>query len=120
MSTVEAYLPWLLQTFRPDLVLYDAGVDPHWEDELGRLRLTDQGHLLAFSLGISLPTCDLKSLNISLGLYRRDLFVMKTTVNQGVPIATVIGGGYSRDMDRLALRHSIVHRAATQVTGALQ
>ncbi|XP_011480650.2 uncharacterized protein SYNPCC7002_A1628 isoform X1 [Oryzias latipes] len=91
LSTVEAYLPWLLQTFRPDLVLYDAGVDPHWEDELGRLHLTDQG------------------------LYRRDLFVMKTTVNQGVPIATVIGGGYSRDMDRLALRHSIVHRAATQV-----
>uniref|UniRef100_A0A3B3B8N4 Histone deacetylase 12 n=1 Tax=Oryzias melastigma TaxID=30732 RepID=A0A3B3B8N4_ORYME len=87
--STEAHLPWLLQTFRPDLVLYDAGVDPHWEDELGRLRLTDQ-------------------------LYRRDLYVMKTTVNQGVPIATVIGGGYSRDLDKLALRHSIVHRAATQ------
>ncbi|XP_042075582.1 uncharacterized protein SYNPCC7002_A1628 isoform X4 [Haplochromis burtoni] len=42
LSTVEAHLPWLLETFRPDLVLYDAGVDPHWEDELGRLRLTDQ------------------------------------------------------------------------------
>ncbi len=42
-STVEAHLPWLLETFRPDLVLYDAGVDPHWEDELGRLRLTDRG-----------------------------------------------------------------------------
>lgn len=41
--TVEAYLPGLLDTFRPDLVLYDAGVDPHWEDELGRLRLTDRG-----------------------------------------------------------------------------
>uniref|UniRef100_A0A3B4WUW2 Histone deacetylase 12 n=1 Tax=Seriola lalandi dorsalis TaxID=1841481 RepID=A0A3B4WUW2_SERLL len=41
--STEAHLPWLLETFRPDLVLYDAGVDPHWEDELGRLRLTDQG-----------------------------------------------------------------------------
>lgn len=40
---VESYLPGLLDAFRPDLVLYDAGVDPHWEDELGRLRLTDQG-----------------------------------------------------------------------------
>lgn len=41
--TVETHLPGLLDAFRPDLVLYDAGVDPHWEDELGRLRLTDQG-----------------------------------------------------------------------------
>lgn len=49
------------------------------------------------------------------GLYRRDLYVMKTVVSRGVPVATVIGGGYSRDIDKLALRHSIVHRAATQV-----
>lgn len=96
LSTVEAHLPWLLETFRPDLVLYDAGVDPHWEDELGRLRLTDQG------------------------LYQRDLFVLKTVVKRGVPIAAVIGGGYSRDIDRLALRHSIVHRAATQVNETQQ
>lgn len=40
---MEAHFPWLLDTFRPDLVLYDAGVDPHQEDELGRLRLTDEG-----------------------------------------------------------------------------
>ncbi|KAM4743138.1 uncharacterized protein SYNPCC7002_A1628-like [Anableps anableps] len=91
LSTVAEHLPWLLETFRPDLVLYDAGVDPHWEDELGRLRLTDQG------------------------LYQRDLYVMKTVVKRGLPIASVIGGGYSRDIDKLALRHSIVHRAATQV-----
>lgn len=91
LSTVEAHLPWLLGTFRPDLVLYDAGVDPHQEDELGRLRLTDRG------------------------LYQRDVYVMKTVVSRGVPVAAVIGGGYSRDIDTLALRHSIVHRAAAQV-----
>lgn len=91
LSAVQTHLPWLLETFRPDLVLYDAGVDPHWEDELGRLRLTDQG------------------------LYQRDLFVLKTVVSRGVPVAAVIGGGYSRDIDRLAVRHSIVHRAAAQV-----
>ena len=28
---------------RPDLVLYDAGVDPHLEDRLGKLALTDTG-----------------------------------------------------------------------------
>ncbi|XP_074535122.1 uncharacterized protein SYNPCC7002_A1628 isoform X2 [Halichoeres trimaculatus] len=68
-----------------------TGVDPHHEDELGRLRLTDQG------------------------LYQRDLYVLKTVVSRGVPVAAVIGGGYSRDIDKLAVRHSIVHRAATQV-----
>ncbi|XP_026149855.1 uncharacterized protein SYNPCC7002_A1628 [Mastacembelus armatus] len=91
LSTVESHFPWLLETFRPDLVLYDAGVDPHWEDELGRLCLTDQG------------------------LYQRDMYVMKTAASRGVPVAAVIGGGYSRDIDKLALRHSIMHRAATQV-----
>lgn len=49
------------------------------------------------------------------GLYQRDLYVLKTVVSRGVPVATVIGGGYSRDIDKLAIRHSIVHRAATQV-----
>lgn len=49
------------------------------------------------------------------GLYRRDLYVMQTVVRKGVPVATVIGGGYSRDIDKLAVRHSIVHRAAARV-----
>nr|XP_057937012.1 LOW QUALITY PROTEIN: uncharacterized protein SYNPCC7002_A1628-like [Doryrhamphus excisus] len=91
LATVEAYLPWVLESFRPDLVLYDAGVDPHCEDELGRLRLTDRG------------------------IYERDRYVMKTALSRGIPVAAVIGGGYSRDIDKLALRHSIVHRAATQI-----
>lgn len=36
-------LPGLLDRFRPDLVLYDAGIDPHKGDALGRLALTDEG-----------------------------------------------------------------------------
>ena len=36
-------VPGVLQDFRPDLVLYDAGVDPHQDDKLGRLSLTDSG-----------------------------------------------------------------------------
>lgn len=43
LNTVKDYLPWLLDSFRPDLILYDAGVDPHQDDALGRLCLTDQG-----------------------------------------------------------------------------
>lgn len=54
--TVQEHLPWLLEAFQPDLVLYDSGVDPHWEDELGRLRLTDEGesfHSIAYIYHIS-------------------------------------------------------------------
>ncbi|XP_077064152.1 uncharacterized protein SYNPCC7002_A1628 isoform X2 [Siphateles boraxobius] len=91
LSKVQEHLSWLLETFHPDLVLYDSGVDPHWEDELGRLRLTDEG------------------------LYQRDLYVLQTVIKKGIPVATVIGGGYSRDIDRLARRHSIIHRAASKV-----
>ncbi len=38
-------LPPVLSCFQPDLVLYDAGVDPHKDDSLGKLALTDQGLL---------------------------------------------------------------------------
>ena len=41
--TVAEVVPGVLQDFRPDLVLYDAGVDPHQDDKLGRLSLTDSG-----------------------------------------------------------------------------
>lgn len=40
---LQEHLPWILNTFRPDLVLYDAGVDPHYKDDLGKLELSDQG-----------------------------------------------------------------------------
>lgn len=109
---MEAHLPWLLDTFRPDLVLYDAGVDPHREDELGRLCLTDEGEPV---IDKSLRAPTFLNLLCTSGLYRRDLYVMRTVVRKGVPVATVIGGGYSRDVDKLALRHSIVHRAAARV-----
>jgi acetoin utilization deacetylase AcuC-like enzyme len=36
-------LPGVLSSFRPQLVLYDAGVDIHVDDELGRLSVSDQG-----------------------------------------------------------------------------
>jgi acetoin utilization deacetylase AcuC-like enzyme len=76
---------------KPDLVLYDAGVDPHLDDQLGKLALTD------------------------IGLFRRDMQVLGTCVRQGYPVACVIGGGYSKDTSSLVYRHSLLHRAATQI-----
>ena len=49
------------------------------------------------------------------GLFDRDHWVMDHVVSRGYPCAAVIGGGYSKDIDQLALRHTILHRAATKV-----
>ena len=41
--TLGKVLPDLLTSVKPELVLYDAGVDPHANDALGRLSLTSDG-----------------------------------------------------------------------------
>jgi acetoin utilization deacetylase AcuC-like enzyme len=90
LQTLADYLPDLLTQVKPDLVLYDAGVDPHGGDRLGKLALTDSG------------------------LYRREMQVLTTCLRQGYPIACVIGGGYCEDMTALVYRHSLLHRAASE------
>ncbi len=91
LTILAEHLPTLLNQFRPNLVLYDAGVDPHQDDRLGKLSLTDDG------------------------LFKRDKFVLETCLNQGYPVATVVGGGYDKDVTRLAQRHVLLHRAAIEL-----
>ncbi|MBW4488501.1 MAG: histone deacetylase [Trichocoleus desertorum ATA4-8-CV12] len=91
LQTLAAYLPDLLSEVRPGLVLYDAGVDPHLGDRLGKLALTDTG------------------------LFRREMQVLSTCVAAGYPVACVIGGGYADDLNALVYRHSLLHRAASDV-----
>lgn len=91
LQTLDRYLPDLLSQVKPDLVLYDAGVDPHLADRLGKLALTDSG------------------------LYRREMQVLSTCLSAGYPVACVIGGGYADDLDALVFRHSLLHRAASEV-----
>lgn len=91
LRTLAQYLPDLLAAVKPDLVLYNAGVDPHVGDRLGKLALT------------------------STGIYRRDMQVLSTCLSGGYPVAGVIGGGYADDLDTLAYIHSLLHRAASEV-----
>ncbi|MPC15200.1 hypothetical protein E2C01_007985 [Portunus trituberculatus] len=48
------------------------------------------------------------------GLYLRDTFVLREAVCRGIPVTTVIGGGYDEIM-RLSARHTIIHRVAQQI-----
>ncbi|MGB5963550.1 MAG: histone deacetylase [Coleofasciculaceae cyanobacterium] len=91
LQTLANYLPDLLSQVKPDLILYDAGVDPHASDRLGKLSLTDTG------------------------IYRREMQVLTTCVSAGYPVASVIGGGYADDLKALTYRHSLLHRAASNV-----
>ncbi|MGI9418490.1 MAG: histone deacetylase family protein [Geminicoccaceae bacterium] len=91
MRRLEDTLPGLLSAHRPDLVFYNAGVDPHRDDKLGRLDLTDAG------------------------IERRERFVLETSMAQGVPVAGVLGGGYTPDLDHLARWHTTLHRVASEV-----
>lgn len=90
LNSLAEYLPNVMDSFRPDIILYDAGVDPHEKDELGKLKLSDDG------------------------LYLRDTFVLREAVCRGIPVTTVIGGGYDEIM-RLSARHTIIHRVAQQM-----
>lgn len=43
MAVLTRHLPQVMEDFAPDFVLYQAGVDPHRDDKLGRLALSDAG-----------------------------------------------------------------------------
>ncbi len=49
------------------------------------------------------------------GLFERDRFVLQSCLRQSIPVATVVGGGYDKDVRRLARRHLLLFRAALEL-----
>lgn len=94
LEALARHLPDLFARIAPDLVLYQAGVDPHRDDRLGRLALTDAG------------------------LAARDRMVVEAARSRGVAIASTLGGGYGDDARAVAVRHarSILTMARTNDT----
>jgi acetoin utilization deacetylase AcuC-like enzyme len=97
MAALTRHLPEVLADFAPDFVLYQAGVDPHVDDKLGRLALTDAG------------------------LEARDRFVVGSCRSHGVVVASALGGGYGDDARAVAARHarSMLAMAAENVRAGL-
>lgn len=91
LATLETAVPRILAEFRPGLVFYIAGADPHEGDRLGRFRLTHQG------------------------LRRRDEFVLRACRDAGIPVAVTLGGGYGRDIQDTVEAHCGTVRAARAV-----
>jgi acetoin utilization deacetylase AcuC-like enzyme len=82
LAALMDVLPRVLDNFKPDLILYQAGVDPHQADRLGRLALSDDG------------------------LDARDRYVMRQARAHNVPVASTMGGGYGDDRMAVARRHA--------------
>ncbi|MEM7568906.1 MAG: histone deacetylase [Pseudomonadota bacterium] len=88
LGALAEHLPPLLARAQPDLVFYNAGVDPHEHDRLGKLSLTDGG------------------------LAARDRYVINACQARAIPLTIVMGGGYGEDVPAIARRHSFVYQAA--------
>ena len=93
LERLREILPVLSRAAAWDIVLYNAGVDPHADDRLGRLSLSDDG------------------------LRARDMLTIGHFRERGIPVCGVIGGGYSRDIEAIAARHAILFEVAAEFSG---
>ena len=68
-----------------DFVFYIAGVDIHYNDRLGKLKISDNG------------------------IFERDELVIDNFFSNKIPICGVLGGGYNEDFNKLVELHSSLH-----------
>ena len=74
-----------------DFVFYIAGVDIHFNDRLGKLKISDEG------------------------IKERDGMVTDNFFSKGVPLCGVLGGGYNKDFNKLVELHSILHQSCAKL-----
>lgn len=97
MTILETHLPGILERHRPELVFYLAGADPYREDQLGGLRLSQDG------------------------LARRDAYVLRRARAAGAAVAVTLAGGYAfRQADTVEIHVRTVEEArlAAESAGA--
>lgn len=88
LEVLARELPAAVESARPDLVFYLAGVDPLADDRFGRLALTRGG------------------------LRDRERLVLRTLRRSGVPTVLLLSGGYAPSARATADLHAEVHRMA--------
>ncbi len=73
-----------------DFVFYIAGVDIHYNDRLGKLKISDNG------------------------IFERDELVIENFFSNKIPICGVLGGGYNEDFNKLVELHSSLHKTCAK------
>ena len=81
LEVMKAHLNWLLSDSRPDILLYQAGADPLEEDPYSPLQLNHED------------------------LMARDRMVFEFAKTENIPIAWVLAGGYSKDINQIVTVH---------------
>ena len=74
-----------------DFVFYIAGVDIHFNDRLGKLKISDEG------------------------VKKRDEIVTENFFSKGIPLCGVLGGGYNKDAKKLVELHSYLHQSCAKL-----
>jgi acetoin utilization deacetylase AcuC-like enzyme len=92
LKIMEAALP-LVAERKPDLLLYQAGADPYFEDPYSPLAL-DHADLLA-----------------------RDRRVFEFAKTEGIPVAWVLAGGYTKDVSKVVRVHLNTFQAWREIYG---
>jgi acetoin utilization deacetylase AcuC-like enzyme len=89
IKTLKHYLNELNQE-NFDFVFYIAGVDIHFNDRLGKLKISDEGIKL------------------------RDELVVENFFSRRIPFCGVLGGGYNKDFNKLVELHSLLHQSCAK------
>lgn len=91
LATLKKELTAIVQSFDPDFMFYQCGVDILETDKLGKLKVTQNG------------------------IRSRDEFVLNTARERNIPIVCSMGGGYSKDVRDIVNAHMHVFRLAHQL-----
>ena len=91
LDQLEESLPVLLERSRPDLILYQAGVDVLQGDRFGKMALS------------------------MAGVGERDRITCDFARRAGSPLAVTLGGGYARDINRIVAAHCQTVREARSI-----
>lgn len=81
LDHLEKAIPAIMEKFKADFALYQAGADPYEKDQLGDLCLTIEG------------------------LKKRDDLVFGQCKKHGIPVAALLGGGYAIDTNDTVAIH---------------
>jgi len=86
-------IPGIIDSFKPELILFVAGADPYERDQIGGLSLTMEG------------------------LKRRDELVIGWAKDSNIPLCIVLAGGYAYDVGDTVAIHCNTIRTAVDIFG---
>ncbi len=93
LEKLDSSLQLISNTFQPDFIFYQCGVDILYSDSLGKLAISMEG-------------CK-----------RRDEMVFDFATKLGVPVVCSMGGGYSKDIRLIVDAHVNTFKVASRYWG---